>query len=195
MATDGPNICGNSSADNDETLVWPNPEDIRADDATYATVQYVDAPNGTHRIGTLRVYSFKFEIPDGATIDGVQMEIERYASHNAARYVCDTALHLSNHLATAIGDDKANTGLKWDTSPRKDAYGAVDDLWGATLTPAIVNSTTFGILLKAQLVNGMAPYTMYAYIDYVSMTITYTEGAAPASQTRHPGAYQPLSTY
>lgn len=116
---------------------------------------------------TLVLTNFGFAVPTGATITGVQVNILRQ---------CDTASNASDYdlrlysSSAKIGTSKADTTTKYPTTAATASYGSASDLWGATLTPAIVNATGFGIALQCQ---GTPAGFPSVGIDSILISISY----------------------
>ena len=72
-----------------------------------------------------------------------------YANSNPAisgdQTILDTEVYLQTDDNTLIGDNKADTSTAWSTTESYITYGGESDKWNATLTPAIVNATNFGV--------------------------------------------------
>jgi Tfp pilus assembly protein PilX len=69
----------------------------------------------------------------------------------------------------AIGNNKASA-TTWSTSDTNAPYGASNDMWGTTWTPAEINASTFGLRFSAK---NVAAATSTASIDYISITVSY----------------------
>lgn len=108
---------------------------------------------------------FGLEVPEDATIRGIQVDLLRAGSDR----VVDYSLRLE-----AVGEavpverakqDRWTYGLEWVT------YGGDADLWGRDWTPAVLNATDFGV--------GLALYytetsgNTRAYVDRVQVTVHY----------------------
>ncbi len=121
----------------------------------------------------LKASNFAFVIPTEATVTGVKVTVER----KAAGTIKDAIVKLLDGSGALQGNDKADTATAWPTSDTAKDYGGDSDTWGATVTPAVINDTDFGVAIavKADAVDSAA------YIDYVSMTVYYSTG---------PGAYE-----
>lgn len=78
-----------------------------------------------------------------------------------------------------IGANKA-TAIVWSTTADETVeYGGSNDLWSASLTPAIVNDTTFGAAVSATVGNGAT-----AEIQSLRLTVYYSvAGSSMTSQT------------
>jgi len=145
---------------------WINPTNVGADDGAVAdiTAATFDSPDISRQ---LYASQFGFSIPDGSTIDGILVEIER---NNAAGAASDNRVQLSTAENTFVGDDKANTALDWPAALTVASYGGAADTWNASPTPAMVNDAGFGVTLSAQ---ADAANTDIA-VDFIRITIFYT---------------------
>ncbi len=136
---------------------WTNPGNIVSDNATDASInagassQYLVARN------------FGFNIPSEAAINGVTVRIE--AAETGAGTESLNA-QLQNDSAALVGSSKANTIS--GTGVAVYTYGSASDVWGATLTPTIVNNANFGVRFWFTTVHAMT-------VDYVTIAIEYTE--------------------
>ena len=120
----------------------------------------------------LDIKNLGFEIPTGATIDGVLVSIERSQSGSNSS-VKDTTVSLLNASGAAFGDNKALNLTAWPTSDIVQEYGGASDMWGNSLTEAICNDVDFGVTVN---VTGDAG-TDSARVDHVTITVYYTPGA------------------
>jgi hypothetical protein len=128
----------------------------------------------------LQVTNFGFEIPSGATIDGVTVTIERKANYNSASmYVQDYTLKLIKDGEVG-GDSKADTTSKWPTADASVNYGGTSDTWGNTFTHDDINDSTFGVELIAARTTVLKS-SVTASVDFISITVTYTESGGGAS--------------
>jgi hypothetical protein len=108
--------------------------------------QYTNAPTTTSCIVTCKtdyVYFFDFDlaVPAGATITGVEVQHGRGACNSGA-WMIDT-LHLAYNGAV-IGSVKRDSSSTFE----RDTLGSSMDTWGAALTPAMVNSGKFGVMIN-----------------------------------------------
>jgi len=155
------------SVNPEDDVNWANPANIGASDNQYATVT-LGLGQYSYR---LKAQGFDFSaIPDGATIDGILVEIEKKI--NTPGYVCwDYRVQLLDASGALVGDNKANVSLNWPTSDTFKSYGGASDKWNASPTAAMVKGVDFGVVLSARSAWG----TFIAYVDCVRMTIYYTE--------------------
>ena len=100
----------------------------------------------------LRCSNYGFNIPSNAIITGIVVGVSRY---NAARgNIVDAAMRLVDATG-AIGADRSTTTVypTNTTTGTNEDHGTSSDLWGTTgtyLTPAIINSASFGAEFASQ---------------------------------------------
>lgn len=165
---------GPSSAANNTgvgTLAWPSPGNITTDDGN--TSQIVKTTTGTETTNWLVASNFGFAVPTGATVDGVIVEWDKVVAIFGSGDCVDSSVRLWD--SGVIGSNKALGGT-WPISPTFVSYGGAADLWGASLTPAIVNGSGFGAALSASL--SRTSSFVIAGVDYVRITVYYTDAAA-----------------
>ena len=161
---------------------FTNLSNVGADDGSNATWA-ADAEGA----GVMVLTGFDFSaVPDTATINGVLAEIEASSTENSA-----TVSFGSNFVGTVLRYDGGDIGDQrfsdWNPhfapSPALTvrSNGGEDDLWGATLTPQIVKSASFGIAIELADVE----FAETATIDFVRLTITFTEAASVEMSKAH----------
>jgi hypothetical protein len=138
---------------------WSNPENITADDGSNATC------GPTNNTQYLVARNFGFAIPAGATIDGVTVRIEASESSSGTDVL---AAHLQDETGALTGGVKTTGNV---TTLAVHTLGGTADVWGATLTPAIVNDADFGVRIW-----GASPAGDWI-VDYVTIAIEYTGGS------------------
>lgn len=136
---------------------WSNPGNITADDVTNASCsaaassQYLVARN------------FNFaSIPDGSTINGVTVRIEAAESSPGAETL---NIRLQDDAGALLGTGKTQSIS--GTSMTVYTLGSTSDLWGATITAAMVKDVDFGVRFWYTTAHDMT-------VDYVTMAIEYT---------------------
>lgn len=140
---------------------WTSPGNVTADDAADATCnagassQYLVARN------------FGFAIPVGASIAGVTVRAEA-SEHSAGTESLNG--QLQNDAGALVGSSQAQTIS--GTAKSVYTYGGTADLWGATLTPAIVNDADFGVRFWFTTSHDVR-------VDFVTVAIEYTEAGPP----------------
>lgn len=165
----------------EDDVNWANPANIGASDNQYATVTLA-LGQYSYR---LKAQRFDFSaIPDGSTIDGILVEIERKI--NTAGFVCyDYRVQLLDASGALIGDNKAGA-IGWTTTDTFKSYGGSSDKWNASPTAAMVKDADFGVVLSARSAWG----TLIAYVDCIRVTVYYTVApAAPTNVAATDGTY------
>jgi len=110
-----------------------------------------------------------FSIPTGATIDGIEVRIDRQAG--GTRHT-DRLVQVTNgdgsggYSATNLANatDWSNTGVY--------TYGGPTELWGETWTPAKINSFLFGVAVAVDVTSFFVATT--ADCDYIDVKVYYT---------------------
>jgi len=145
-----------ASVDRAGSTAWTSPGNVVSDNATDAT-----AVVPTDYLVTS---SYGFSIPTDATIIGVTVRVEASESGTgSSNYVPQL---ISNTTPTLIGSAKGAVTVNGTTKVISTNGGAAD-LWGATLTPAIVNAAGFGVAIwSTDTTNTLA-------IDFVTIAIEY----------------------
>jgi hypothetical protein len=146
---------------------WVNIANIGADDGVYAyiTAATYDTNDICYRA---KAQGFDFSaIPDGATIDGILVEIERRCAAGAAK---DYRVQLLDASGALVGDNKADTVNAWPGTDTVKSYGEATDKWNASPTVAMVKDADFGVVLSVQ---ATADNTDI-YVDFIRITIYYT---------------------
>jgi hypothetical protein len=121
---------------------WNATSNVRFEDGSYASSLL--QPSGTTNV--LYATNFGFAVPAAATIDGV---LVRKRNMDVGGGLQMDAFYLVNGIGTPIGDDKCVnmfagcTGLSGAFTD--EFWGSPSELWGAALSPAIVNAAGFGV--------------------------------------------------
>lgn len=140
---------------------WTSPGNIVSDNTTDATCnaaassQYLVARN----------FSFS-SIPADATIVGILVRVEA-SEHTAGTE--PLLAQLQNETGALFGSSKStsNEGSISGTAKAVYTYGSTSDLWGATLTRAIVTDADFGVRFWFTTAHDIR-------IDFVTMAVEYT---------------------
>jgi hypothetical protein len=177
MATQGPRYPSlvftdvGPSGDND----WLNEANVGADDGSEAQITAATYDAGDHSY-RLVASGLGFSIPNGATVNGVVVEIDRRCFAGAAQ---DQEVRLYNSSGPQ-GTDK-QTATAWPATSAVATYGSSSDTWGlgAGLTPGVVNDINFGVCLIV-LADGA---NTDIGVDYIRMTVYYTEAAPTGTAT------------
>jgi hypothetical protein len=123
------------------TNTWLTPDSIRYDDNYWARYNRTSVGATTG----VACYAFGFNIPTTATITGI---IVNYAGSCTLSTGAAAAMQLCPADSTRHGLGTAKTfTLATGTTDGTGSLGNKADLWNATLTPAIVNSRGFGVVV------------------------------------------------
>jgi hypothetical protein len=152
------------------TFPWSNVSNVCTDDVTYAScpIPFVSDSN------YLKVSGFGFNLPTTVFITGVSVVIKHiHVNSNEKGYVRDKIVKLlidgvpygNNYAKTGSGDKWLTTAYTYNT------YGSSSDLWGIALTPAMINSANFGVVLS---VSGVDFIVGQARVDSIFVTVAYT---------------------
>jgi hypothetical protein len=151
---------------------WVSPANIYGAGEAAITASQFDSPNQSY---VLKAYGFDFSaIPDGSTIDGVQVVI------NARYAVAAVSLDLCQLLDTSrakVGTNKYATPQALTTSAANYTIGGAADKWGNELDAVWVKDPDFGVAIGA--VAGGSNSDVF--IDSVTMQVWYTEGITDRS--------------
>lgn len=163
---------GSSSAQNGGNNDWANHINVRIEDLVYASY------GGTKEDGSepedqpsLRAVDFSFGVPENAIITGIEAKIIGSISQG------NESVYLTQMGSPILyGQDKKQDWSPPSTnallSPLTYVYGSENDLWGTNdLTPAIVNSATFGWVFM--LFDDADPPS--SSIDHMQMKVYYKE--------------------
>lgn len=149
---------------------WTNPNNSTVSDNVYSTLTYPSNLSSTQ---------FGFSIPEGSTINGVEVQVERYINNWYSSYADSMACLIING-APNYNSNRAVLWTYWSRfTEETKVFGGPTDLWGMTLTPADINNGGFGFLLSP--VKSGSGVT--AFVDYIGMTVYYTP---PATDTTPP---------
>lgn len=153
------------------TTAWTNPGNAASSNNSYAVAACGTADGTEYLLAT----NFGFEIPAGATINGVVVEIE---ADSAAVGMCDTVALLKS---SAPASSNYGTGSPPSGDGVYDSFGGVADLWGTTWSVAEINDSGFGVAL-VYITSEFDAATFS--VDHVRITVHYTEAAAGGQAPR-----------
>ena len=159
------------------TVVWATPDNAKVNDGSYTTAQNgADSPPVySHH---LKATNFGFSIPDGATINGILVQIEENNAGSLGAME-DETVKIIKADASIGAENKANVGISWTNMTTYTDYGANDDLWSESWTPANINDSDFGVALSIQINSNFVS----GRVDHIQITVYYTEGGASHTKT------------
>lgn len=168
MTTAGPNSPGTAANDASVgTLTWASTSNVLTSNNSYTTVDTGAGGDATSKY--LKVTNFGFAIPSGATILGITIGIE--SKHDINDGTGITTYRARVVKAGTIGS--TNKTLTWSTTEAVQNLGGSSDLWGETWTAANINDSTTGFAIAVNVEDGGGA-TDVAYIDHITMTVTYS---------------------
>lgn len=152
-----------NDASNGGTGVWGTPDRVETLDAG---ISITNISNSATQY--LKCLGLAKKIPAGATVNGVQVRVSKYASLGI---IVDDAISLVQLGAIAGGasNNKADTITNWPPTSTYFEYGTPSDKWGQTPTAADINDDTSGVVVSAS----SAGFTLPA-LSHIQMSITYT---------------------
>lgn len=136
------------------TNSWTNITNVLADDNAECLLNH-GSTSPPYVFPYIRMSNYGFNIPASATIVGVEAEFIKRSSF-VWSYTTEDEVRLAwgASASNLSADNKAILAVRPNTG---DFYfGGEADLWGSVLTPAIINSSDFGIVyrLENSTVNG-----------------------------------------
>jgi hypothetical protein len=145
---------------------WSSPSNALASDGVYASVSLGKGAYSDF----LTVSGFGFTIPSNATINGIQANIEKYASNSN---ISDYEVEAYNPVTSSYSANLATT-TSWPSTDSYVTYGGSTNLWGTNWTPAAIDNSNFSVNISA--INNSTPNKTYsAYVDYISITVSYSQ--------------------
>ncbi|UZJ37334.1 hypothetical protein [Prosthecochloris sp. SCSIO W1103] len=151
---------------------WSAASNITVEDSSRA---YSDIPKNDGLSDYLRGTNCSFPVvPSFSTIEGIEVQFEIQADgsvndiYDEFIYLVENGSIITNCQNKALPDDD------WPTSPQTRTYGGPSDTWGCSLTPAIINSPTFGVQIMAQNQDNVG--AREARIFWMKIRVYYTDG-------------------
>lgn len=163
MPTYGPNSPASGANIAGANTDWSNPGNVVSSNNTRATAAL---SNGSHS-DYLAATNYSFSIPGSDTIVGIEVSIEA----NRTGDVNISGVAVTKDGSSLIGSTNPNQALSGTDTAY--TYGGASDLWGDTWTPAEINASTFGALVRC-LGRPFAGGT--AQIDHITITVYTTAG-------------------
>lgn len=152
---------------------WSNTDYIKTDDTSYASNLLGMSGSGNNESEYLIATNFGFAIPSTATISGIEVSLDRFA--DGTNCVTTETINLY-YGGSGVGTSKWEPYYYWPASVESKTFGSSSDLWGwSSASPSNVNSSSFGVRIRIYNPNCIA-YEPTGYIDYVGITVHYTDG-------------------
>ncbi|MBX9960419.1 MAG: hypothetical protein K2Y15_09805 [Burkholderiaceae bacterium] len=152
------------------TVNWGTPGNAQAQDGTSTTAGL----SNNQITNYLQCSDYGFTVPAGATINGITVTVRR-STNNTGGNPRDFSVQLlkSGTLQTT---NKASAST-YPTTLTNVSYGATNDLWGNTWTPADINDSGFGVSFATRRDGGGGTRTIS--VDIISVDVTYSDNIPP----------------
>ncbi|MBL7757624.1 MAG: hypothetical protein JNL59_09520, partial [Chitinophagaceae bacterium] len=162
------------------SFAWGAPENAASSNNVRASAGILlgvfSSANSNYLIAT----GFGFSIPSYASVCGVEVMVEKSAGGlGLGSSIIDNAVYLVKG-GGVTGSNQAS-GSSWSASDGLATYGGSGSLWGATWTPAEINSGDFGLAFSARLRTGVLSLTQHAQIDNISVVVHYFTTVLPVN--------------
>lgn len=157
---------GTALSDPGSGVVWDSAANARVNDASNASS--ATTLNSTRVTNYLKASNFGFSIPTGATIVGIQVEVEKTRGSSGSGSIFDSQVRMIKADGTLAAQNKAQTSTAWPSTATYTSY--TTDLWGEKWTPADINDPDFGVAISA---TGSTGGSRTANIDHVRISVTY----------------------
>lgn len=133
-----------TSSEGASGTVWTNENNVYSSNNARATATLTLGESTKN----LKAKGFGLNIPSTATIEGIEVKIEKSVDISRTNAMKDNRVQLViSDLAS--GNNYAKTAYFNNTTDSVSTYGSQTDLWGLTLTPSQLNSSNFGVAYSA----------------------------------------------
>ncbi len=177
-STTGPNNGSSFANDNSlGTLTWSNTANAATPNNQYASAGSFLTLLASVNTEYITAENLGFNIPATATICGIEVDVERFATGLTNIFGVTVATVSDNSVRFikngTIQGDELKSGTDWTGSNTYVSYGLSDSSWGiSNWLPADVNSANFGVAISANL-SALASVTLTANIDHIRITVFY----------------------
>lgn len=113
--------------------------------------------------------NFGFNIPTGALITGVTVEVEKHASGVGAIFQDNEVQLLKNGVEDGLD---YRTTASWPNTDAYVTYGGCNNLWGTTWTAAEINAANFGVAIAG--IDYTCNGVITSHIDHVRISVCYS---------------------
>jgi hypothetical protein len=148
---------------------WTSPTSVTADDGTDATCN----AGASSQYLVARNFDFS-SIPNEAVITGITVRIDA-SEHSAGTESLNAQLQDASGTLTGSSQAQTISG----TTKAVYTYGSTTDVWGATLTPAVVKDADFGVRFWFTTSHDVR-------LDYVTMAVEYQLPPTPTTRAAAP---------
>lgn len=152
---------------------WEDLENVRLSDDERASVYLPSVKRST----VFKGKNFGFDIPNGASISGIEMIVEGHTSGEG--FVEGQMVRLLDIDGQAMGNNQALQALPIDEDWTKSndttdfvwRYGSPTDTWGLSLSDDHINNSNFGYAMQ---VRNKSVNPVYVHIDHIEIIVYYT---------------------
>lgn len=163
-----------AAVDGGGSYAWHNATNVYANDCIFATE---NSDSSDFVTNYLKATDFDFNIPAGATINGIVVSIRKGYQGG---YSVDSEIKLikaDNSLGTTNKAD-VSTHYPYVFYQTVISVGSATDLWDLVWTPADINSSNFGVAVRTRTVGGDYENPAVVYVDGISITVYWTPAPA-----------------
>jgi len=139
-----------------------------------------NSPYFNSSTGDITLHFGNLSVPDGATINGLEIAVEGAGNNFAAtpEIILDNGSSNSSGIAPSGAFNKSDQTV---------TYGNSTELWGLSWTPSTANAVVATIDVST-IASGVM------FWDFVLMTVTYTEGLIPNGMLKIDGGLIQLTS-
>lgn len=148
------------------SATWANTANTAASDDTYTGTGDIAGGAGSYS-DYLVATNFGFSIPGGATINGIEVLVER---SDASGLTSDYRVRIVK--GGVIGSTEMSAGAAYPGADAYNTYGSPTDAWGETWTDVDINAADFGVAIAVQ--RNAAGGSSNANIDHILITVYYS---------------------
>ena len=163
-SSEGPLSTEKGGKSNYGTEKWGSTGNAKLSDNRYTDVDLADTDSSEYFECTM----FGFGIPIGASIDGIEVTIERSGESNALK---DASVKIIK--GGAVGGTEHKSASVWPTADEPASYGGSSDLWGLAWIDGDINANDFGVAIAAKRAVSTGTKKT-ASIDHVQIKVYYT---------------------
>src|ERR1051326_3168009 len=173
MSSQGPNS-GGTFATVGGGVARTNPGNAAADDGSLATINLIAGGDSQQ----LRATNFGFSIPTGNNIDGIQVDVKWDDSTGNSVDISAILVVSGAEVGFSFANGVNQSSLAYLT------YGGPTSTWGAGLTVANINDSTFGFDFGVENQGGT---TGFPEVDHIRITVYYSAPPTTAIRMEHKG--------
>lgn len=163
------------------TIAWTNQGNAISSNDSRASANMPKSTTSNY----LKCVGFDFStVPEGATITGITVDVERNVGDSTSR-VMDAYVRMikAGTISTAYNGATTTT---YGTSDLTESHGGTTNLWATSWTRTDVTDANFGVAFAAKNTSSKSSHT--ANVDYVKIRVDYTMPGMHHIQIEHDGS-------